>query len=204
MCNGSTESWSNIASFTTCNLPTNLSVSASSTSARFTWSAPAGSTFRLEYKLNSASRWTVLANASSGVTVSRLSTRSAYTWRLGYTCNGSTVYVNGGSFTPGVGANTTVQGSPSADLNAEEVNLVFNVYPNPTSGYVTLELNGFAAGAAEIRLLDVKGRIILSRKEVLKTGPQLIPMRLFNLINGYYIIQVVQNGKYYTTRVTKM
>jgi len=204
ICNGSTESWSSIASFTTCSIPTSLSVASSSTSARFNWIAPTGSTFRLEYKPSTSSRWTVLTNVSSGIAVSRLNSRSVYNWRLGYTCNGSTVYVNGGSFTPGVAVTATVEGIASVDMNAQEVTLTFKVYPNPTTGEATLELNGFNAGAAEIRLVDLKGRVILSRKEQLKTGIQVIPLRLINLVNGYYLLQVIQDGKFYTTRITKM
>jgi hypothetical protein len=137
--------------------------------------------------------------------VTRLRTGSTYNWRLGYTCNGSVVYVDGANFTLGVGVNDVVVfGTTPSDLNSQEIKLDFKLYPNPTSGEVTLELNGFASGPAELRLLDVRGRTIMTRKEELTTGLQFIKLNLHNLINGNYMIQIVQNGKYYTTRFMKM
>ena len=205
MCNGVTESWSPVSSFTTCTSPVNLNVTTTATSARFSWIAPAGSQLRLEYKLSSSSRWTIVNNVSSGILINRLRSATTYNWRLGYLCNGVMVYVNGGNFTPGVGNTvTTIEESTFSNLITQEAQLVFKVYPNPTTGEATLELNGFNAGAAEIRLLDSKGRMVLSRKEQLITGRQLVQLRLVNLVNGYYILQVIQDGKFYSTRITKM
>jgi hypothetical protein len=77
-------------------------------------------------------------------------------------------------------------------------------YPNPTRGDVGLELNGFDVGEAEIRLLDLSGKLLLTQKVALKTGLHLVSLQLKNLIIGNYIVQVVQHGKYYSTRFTKM
>ena len=77
-------------------------------------------------------------------------------------------------------------------------------YPNPAKGDVRLELNGFTAGVAEIRLLDLNGKLLQTQKATLKTGIHSISLPFKTLITGNYIIQVVQYGKYYSTRFTKM
>jgi hypothetical protein len=150
-----------------------------------TASAFAPQIINYEYSIDRGSNWITL---SSGANVSPM---VIYDLPLGK----STIMLRG--------VNSIGNSCPSNIFSlVPGINIL--AYPNPTRGDVGLELNGFDVGEAEIRLLDLSGKLLLTQKVALKTGLHLVSLQLKNLIIGNYIVQVVQHGKYYSTRFTKM
>lgn len=74
----------------TCNAATNLrTVSTTSTTANLAWDAASGaSSYKVEYKLSSASTWTVASDtcSSTSISISNLSSNSIYDWRVTTNC----------------------------------------------------------------------------------------------------------------------
>ena len=66
-----------------------------------------------------------------------------------------------------------------------------------------LDLNGFADGKASIRIIDAGGSIILQQEEVLVGGRKVIPFNIRQATGGYYLVEVLQNGKRTTVRLIK-
>jgi hypothetical protein len=90
-------------------------------------------------------------------------------------------------------------------LTTEQEHLLdVRAYPNPTFGNVTLELNGFDAGAGEIVLSDLRGRVFMRRNETLIKGHQTIPLRIETKIKGYFIIEIFQGDKRKAVQVIRL
>lgn len=64
------------------------------------------------------------------------------------------------------------------------------VYPNPTTGVFTLQLNNPRAEAAQVLLVDSKGAAVESRSVALVQGVQTLSFNLGGKANGLYLLQL--------------
>ena len=69
--------------------------------------------------------------------------------------------------------------------------IVFTVYPNPTSGIVTMELNPENFQTAEIQIFDIYGRQL----QVMPVTNERTETDLSQYATGIYIIKIVDSGK---------
>ena len=69
-----------------------------------------------------------------------------------------------------------------------------NIYPNPAKNKVTLEVKGFEAGTASVRIMDSKGKLLRDDSRLLTNGSEDIIMFLM-LQPGIYFIIVSEKGK---------
>ena len=81
--------------------------------------------------------------------------------------------------------NDSLQASNKAQLN---------IYPNPAKNKVTLEVKGFEAGTASVRIMDSKGKLLRDDSRLLTNGNEDIIMFLM-LQPGIYFIIVSEKGK---------
>ena len=68
------------------------------------------------------------------------------------------------------------------------------IYPNPAKNKVTLQVKGFEAGTASVRIMDSKGKLIRDDSRLLTNGSEDIIMFLM-LQPGIYFIIVSEKGK---------
>ena len=68
------------------------------------------------------------------------------------------------------------------------------IYPNPAKNKVTLEVKGFEAGTASVRIMDSKGKLLRDDSRLLTNGSEDIIMFLM-LQPGIYFIIVSEKGK---------
>ena len=78
-------------------------------------------------------------------------------------------------------------------LSSAKLNI--NVYPNPTTGLVTLELNA----ATQITITNALGQVVYT--ETVLAGKQTINLK--NQNNGLYFMNLKQDGKHQTIKVIK-
>jgi hypothetical protein len=81
----------------------------------------------------------------------------------------------------------------SAEPVSNELNASIKAYPNPTNGYISLELTGFAEGKARINLYCTDGSLVLLKELELTGDEQIIALELSNLPDGVYLLQLVYN-----------
>jgi hypothetical protein len=107
-----------------------------------------------------------------------------------YNVNGTDVNgcVNTANVTVNVNDCVGIQQLSSAKLNV-------SVYPNPTTGLVTLDLNA----ATKITITNALGQVILT--ETVLAGKQTIDLK--NQNNGLYFMNLNQDGKQQTIKVIK-
>lgn len=78
----------------------------------------------------------------------------------------------------------------TATPTIEKNNLLFDVFPNPTTGMVTLALNSTTADQAVITVTDLTGRMIKQQQNNLPAGVNSIALDLHGFTKGIYVIKV--------------
>ena len=91
--------------------------------------------------------------------------------------------------------------TPTATLNARAAGVELSVYPNPSRGQVTVQLNQ-KAGAADykLRLSNIIGqeiRTVALKPELTATG---LPLDLSDLRAGVYFYSLLVDGKVASTK----
>ena len=94
----------------------------------------------------------------------------------------------------------TVVATPTATLDANAAGLNLSVYPNPSRGQVTVQLNQKAGQEAKLRLSNIIGqevRTIALKPELTAAG---LPVDLSDLHNGVYFYSLLVDGKVVSTK----
>lgn len=79
----------------------------------------------------------------------------------------------------------------TAIKDAKGINLSVSAYPNPATGYLTLEVNGFELSNLSFQLYDISGKLLQNRKI---TGNHT-GIAMGNLVPATYFVKVVQGNK---------
>ena len=74
---------------------------------------------------------------------------------------------------------------------AQGINLSVSAYPNPTTDYLTLEVNEFELSNLNFQLYDISGKLLQSEKI---TGNQT-SIVMSNLVPATYFVKVIQGNK---------
>ena len=93
-----------------------------------------------------------------------------------------------------------VSANPTATLDARLAGISINVYPNPSRGQVTVQLNQKAGADYKLRLNNIIGqeiRTVALRPELTAAG---LPLDLSSLPLGVYFYTLLVDGKAITTK----
>jgi len=74
------------------------------------------------------------------------------------------------------------------------------IYPNPSTGEVTLNVSGITASQVQVRMVDAMGRQLMN-KQVAMDGFYSAELNLNDLANGLYLVEIVYNGEALTQRL---
>jgi len=75
--------------------------------------------------------------------------------------------------------------------DAEEINLILRAYPNPTTDYLTLSIDGFDSSDMVFYLLDISGKYI-QRSDIKDSETQI---SMTNLPAQIYFLKVLKGGR---------
>jgi hypothetical protein len=79
-----------------------------------------------------------------------------------------------------------------------------NVYPNPASDFITVEIWGESAETFRIDIINITGNIVLSEKRVFNERFwSKDPLKIENLIRGFYLVRIY-NDKGILNRIFKI
>lgn len=87
-------------------------------------------------------------------------------------------------------------------LNSYNLTKQVLIYPNPSSGKFTLDINDINSGNIKIHIYDLLGRLVYI--EMLDRAPLFLTIDLKELANGPYSLQVNLNGKTEFYKIMKM
>ena len=140
----------------------------------------------------------VFTDNCGAVTVSQpvidiATTSTTYTWtatdECGNTSTKQIIGVNQVFLTP-----ETLE-SPLSDLQ---------VYPNPSFGPVTVELNFAVSGFGQLEILDMQGQLLQQRRIETVSGYNQFQIDTGRLPAGTYLIRVLQDGEFLSKRFVKL
>ena len=72
---------------------------------------------------------------------------------------------------------------------------IVNVYPNPVRDIATLDIVSAKQDNIELKVTDVFGRIVLTRKVNINSGSTKLPLNMTNLSAGTYIVTITAQGE---------
>jgi hypothetical protein len=98
------------------------------------------------------------------------------------------------------GANTG--GHKGENVHPETKPSTVQVWPNPARSDLMVTLEGFETGKkAEIVLLTIDGRSVQSHAVVVAGPSMQVPMRVGQVMKGYYLLRVTQGAILHTKQV---
>ncbi|MDP4845231.1 MAG: T9SS type A sorting domain-containing protein, partial [Salibacteraceae bacterium] len=75
----------------------------------------------------------------------------------------------------------------------------YNVYPNPSNGFVNVEFTGTVAEQASLRVMDISGRLV---SESSANTNDIVTLNLSSVASGTYILEVSIDGAVSQTRIS--
>jgi len=84
---------------------------------------------------------------------------------------------------------------------AQPVAPAISVFPNPTKGKFTVQLNKMPVADGSLLILDAKGAVIESKSIKKAAFPTTIAVNLDNRARGLYLVRFIQNAETYTTKI---
>ncbi|HQW22788.1 MAG TPA: T9SS type A sorting domain-containing protein [Bacteroidia bacterium] len=75
------------------------------------------------------------------------------------------------------------------DINKPSIN--FNVYPNPSNGQTSVQLNIDRSSDVMLKVIDITGRVVLTQSSYLTSGEHNIKLNLSSLSKGIYILSAI-------------
>lgn len=169
-----------VASTNPCIKPTNLQVnSISESSAIASWIAGGSETsWIVEYKLASSTNWTSATTSTPSYTMTGLQSNTDYLVRVKAVCT-----EDESTFTTSVPFTTTV------GIGENVLSHIVELYPNPTSTFVTLRIKSDNIQMVEGQIYDMYGKL-------LKTVPMDNPnntIDVSDLSSGVYFLKISTN-----------
>ena len=91
------------------------------------------------------------------------------------------------------------------DMAKESGIKIMSAYPNPTSGFISLNIENHTEGAAQIDILDLMGRVVQRSKLNLDEGYNILSLDMSNLSSGLYLVRIKDRDKHEAVvRVSKL
>ncbi|MBL7915560.1 MAG: proprotein convertase P-domain-containing protein [Bacteroidia bacterium] len=78
----------------------------------------------------------------------------------------------------------------------------FMVYPNPAREKATISFESKTSSTATIKMTDIAGRILFSENMEVSKGKQSVPVNLYGIKPGTYLVQVESNGELMIAKLT--
>ncbi len=70
-----------------------------------------------------------------------------------------------------------------------------SVYPNPTQGNMSLQINSKSASTADVLIIDVNGKLLMKSNQKIASGTNIVPMVLGGIAKGNYVVLVTMDNQ---------
>ncbi|MEO8147079.1 MAG: LamG-like jellyroll fold domain-containing protein [Bacteroidia bacterium] len=189
---GQYSDWSSLQQFTTMgiictNTPTGLSATNLTTSsAKFHWNvlSPSPDKYQLRYRIVGTTSWITKTGVGTAIQrlITGLSSGSNYEWQIRGRCGTVAPY----DFSNWSSLSTF--SLPALRMSSDENELEVNVFPNPTTGIISVSIPGCDNCTYKLTMCDVVGNIVYDQS--VAGSEQLITLDFSNLTKGIYVLNV--------------
>jgi hypothetical protein len=114
---------------------------------------------------------------------------SSYTLKDNKIVNGTAVYR-----IKCIDKNGETNYSEAVRVKADNKDLYVNVFPNPASSFVNLEMNNIKAGNYLLKIVDTKGAIVKQQMINAVGTNTVVKIDIQQLVSGNYILQIIGEG----------
>jgi hypothetical protein len=172
---------------------TNLNASdITETSALLTWTGAAGNFYTIEYKISSATTWTVAATGitSNSIALINLNRGTTYNFRVYANCNAQA----GGNVSSIATFSTSSRNSTITNIKK---GFGLKLTPNPIQSSGVLDYIVPGNGTVGITVIEANGKVVRNLFNANQNSGQYslnISNQLNSLAKGIYIIKLTQNG----------
>jgi hypothetical protein len=177
-----------------CTAPVNIAATATTTTASLTWDAvPAASSYVLRYSTTATGPWINSGCPTNSKVLANLTANTTYYVEIKTSC----ASINTQSGWSAYNFTTGVQLRPSEEpVNSlTEASSAFNIYPNPTTDMMTVELTAATAQTTTVKVYDLTGRLMKQVVSQTEAGTQKVEVSLGEIATGVYTVQVYENEK---------
>lgn len=201
---GQFSDWSPLQQFTTVvpictNKPTGLSATnLTTTSAKLHWTlmSPVPDNYQLRYHIIGSSTWIKKTGAGTAILkqITALIAGSNYEWQIRGRC---------GTVAPYDFSNWSALSTfslPTVRLGGDELSKGVSVYPNPTTGMVTLQIPDCNNCIYKLTMYDVPGNVVYTNPKPVTNNSQL-SLDFSNLAKGIYSLSVDDGDNKKTVKV---
>ena len=177
--------WSSLQSFSfSCDAPTNFVISDQSGSVTFSWDDMSADQYQIIY--NAGNGWITEYVSNTSLEISNVPAFYTVYAYLRSVCNSSAGFISGWIFD----SHTTSSGGRFA----QESQLAFNVYPNPTNDVVNIKIRSEVKESFSLKIVDSFGKLIFEAEDQIYNGEVNYKVDLSSYANGVYLLQIVNGG----------
>jgi hypothetical protein len=172
-----------------CGAPTTVSAAVVPTNKlKFDWVTLAGAAqYNIWYKNTTTGvQYTTMINAPATTFTTGVLPAGVYEYKIRNRCNNVTGFTSFG-LTQTIGL-----GNKGADL---ALTSSINMYPNPTTDILNIELNAVEAANALVKVYDLTGRLMQTVQSNVIVGLNQITVSMNEYAAGVYTVQVFENGQ---------
>ena len=80
----------------------------------------------------------------------------------------------------------------------------FSVYPNPTGDIVNINGSRINNGKYGIKVLDMKGRVVINKSVQVNNNTMTEPLSLWSLPEGVYMIVIQNSSEQHSLKILKI
>ena len=198
VCGSISSAFGSSVNFTTlapCGTPSGLSVTnITNTTSKLNWLASTSATYySVRYRAVGSLTWITGTSTPTNKSITGLTPGTQYEFQVAGSCGTLGSYSASFLWT----TSTTVPPTAGNKVVDTEESIVsdVNIYPNPTSDVLNIDLTANQAQTTTVKVLDMSGRLI--KQVQLKTEKGMNPMSisLGELASGIYALQIFEDAK---------
>jgi hypothetical protein len=91
--------------------------------------------------------------------------------------------------------------SASTSIAEQSIHSTFHAYPIPASNQLTISLSIESEASATLEVLDMTGRVLISKTSILNAGQNSQTLDVSALSEGNFLLQITQGGIVYNRRI---
>ena len=88
------------------------------------------------------------------------------------------------------------------EINENDIDVTFNIYPNPAVNSVTIDFDTKGSKSAQVVIVNALGEIVFTQSFSGTNGRQIVPVNVTDIANGFYFVNLFVDGEVVTKKLS--